>query len=789
VMTGSASVASIYGVTVTVSDGVDTASASFSWAVSAPSVSADSPSLVAGGTVTVSWSGIATPTATDWISLVPAGAADAAYIAYWFTTGTTAGSRVVTLPEAIVSGTYELRLFAQNTLRRLAVGSPLTISGPALTAGPASLTAGATVTATWSGIAVPTSTDWIAFVPTGSPDAAYVAWGYTGGTSSGSRGLSLPPTVSPGTYELRLFAHNSLQRLAVSNTVTVLPTILTAGPGSVPIGGTLTATWSGIGGPTATDWVVLTPTGAADTTYVAWGYTGGSSSGSRSLTVPSTVAPGTYELRLFAKNGFQRIAVSNSITVQPPTITASPAAVAAGGALTVTWQGHGGATDWLALVPVGAADTSYVAWAFATGRTTDGTVFPIPAGLAAGDYEVRFFANNSWQRLGVSNPVTVMAPAPSLTASPVGSTPGGTLTVSWQDIAAPTALDWIGLYTAGAADTGYITRWYTSGRATDRTPRTLPANLGSGEYELRLFTNDSLTRLTTSNRFTVAAGPSVSASPLAVAAGATLTVNWAGIDTPTATDWVTLIPLNGLDNSYVVWSYTTGASSGSLNLVLPASVPSGTYEVRLFAQNVFTRLAVSNIVTVGPTLSMTPAAIASGGTATVSWAGIVAPAATDWLALVPLNAPDASYVAWSYTSGLAEDRMLFVLPSTVPQGLYTLRFFAHNTTTRLAISDVVSVTGPGPSLSVSPATAVAGGALNVSWNALAAPTPLDWIGVYSVGADDGSYLTQLLTNGSASGNTSVSLPAVVATGPYELRLFSNGTFTRIAVSNGFTVKP
>jgi hypothetical protein len=79
--------------------------------------------------------------------------------------------------------------------------------------------------------------------------------------------------------------------------------------------------------------------------------------------------------------------------------------------------------------------------------------------------------------------------------------------------------------------------------------------------------------------------------------------------------------------------------------------------------------------------------------------------------------------------------------------------------------------------------------LTVSWNAIAAPTALDWIGVYAQGAEDGNYLTQVLTNGAASGSTSVSLPAVVATGPYELRLFSNGTFTRITVSNGFAVKP
>jgi hypothetical protein len=74
-------------------------------------------------------------------------------------------------------------------------------------------------------------------------------------------------------------------------------------------------TWSSVAVPTATDWVVLVPTGAPDTNWVAWKYTTGTASGSMSVTVPATVAPGTYDLRLFADNGWKRLAVSNGVTV------------------------------------------------------------------------------------------------------------------------------------------------------------------------------------------------------------------------------------------------------------------------------------------------------------------------------------------------------------------------------------------------------------------------------------------------------------------------------------------
>ena len=410
---------------------------------------------------------------------------------------------------------------------------------------------------------------------------------------------------------------------------TVVPVILTGSPATVLPGGTVTATWAGLGTPNTTDWIGLVPTGSPDTAYVVWGYTTGASTGSKDLTLPSAMASGTYELRLFFKDSVKRLAVSNTITVPAATLTASPATVAPGGTLTVSWQGMGtpSASDWLALVPLGASDQSYVAWVFSTGRSSDSTLFVLPATLPAGSYDVRLFANNTFKRLATSDGVTVTAPGPTLAASPVATAPGGTLTVAWRNIAAPTATDWVGVYAAGTADASYLTRFYTNGRASDRTLFLLPTDLVPGSYELRLFANDTMTRLATANAFSVATGPSLTGSPVAVAAGGTLSINWAGIAVPTATDWVGLMPLNASDASYVAWSHTTGAASGSLGLAIPESVPAGTYELRLFTQDTVQRLAVGNLVTVGPTLIMSPTSVAPGGTVTVTWAGISTPTA------------------------------------------------------------------------------------------------------------------------------------------------------------------
>jgi len=91
---------------------------------------------------------------------------------------------------------------------------------------------------------------------------------------------------------------------------------LSVSPTSVAAGGTVTATWAGIPNPTATDWLGLYVQGASDTAFLAWRYTSGTASGNVPFVIPSTVAAGTYELRLFSNDGFTRLATSNTFTVR-----------------------------------------------------------------------------------------------------------------------------------------------------------------------------------------------------------------------------------------------------------------------------------------------------------------------------------------------------------------------------------------------------------------------------------------------------------------------------------------
>ena len=102
-----------------------------------------------------------------------------------------------------------------------------------------------------------------------------------------------------------------------------LEATLTVSPTTVTGGGSITASWNGIAAPSAGDWIGLYTLGSSNTAFITWIYVscsmtpgGASAAGSCPLTVPTTVAPGTYQLRLFSNDGFGLLATSNILLVQ-----------------------------------------------------------------------------------------------------------------------------------------------------------------------------------------------------------------------------------------------------------------------------------------------------------------------------------------------------------------------------------------------------------------------------------------------------------------------------------------
>ena len=120
-----------------------------------------------------------------------------------------------------------------------------------------------------------------------------------------------------------------------------------------------------------------------------------------------------------------------------------------------------------------------------------------------------------------------------------------------------------------------------------------------------------------------AAAVTLDASPASVAQSSTVTATWSGIVNPTATDWIALAPVGAAIGTYPDWVYVSctktagsAAASGTCSFVVPSWISNGTYELRLFANNVFTLLATSNPFTVGPSNSPVVTIAVTDATAT-----------------------------------------------------------------------------------------------------------------------------------------------------------------------------
>jgi hypothetical protein len=93
------------------------------------------------------------------------------------------------------------------------------------------------------------------------------------------------------------------------------------------------------------------------------------------------------------------------------------------------------------------------------------------------------------------------------------------------------------------------------------------------------------------------------------------------------------------------------------------------------------------------TLSATPLTVQAGTSATVTWAGISAPAASNFVTLAVPGTRDNSYVHYQRTQGQAAGSMAFAVPAATPAGTYEFRLYPDDTYTRLATSPPVQVIG------------------------------------------------------------------------------------------------
>ncbi len=549
----------------------------------------------------------------------------------------------------------------------------------------ASYPTGATVSVTFAGLPGAAG-DWIAIAEDGTPNPSYVKFLYTGGAVAGTLQFS---GLSGGTYRARAFSNNTYDLLRESAAFTVGaagPRSVSTSASSYLAGATVEVSFANLAG-YAADWIAIAEDGSSHTDYVQFQYTGGATNGTISF---SGLSGGTYRARVFKNNGYEIEAESQAFTIAPggvPSVASDVPSYVAGGTVTASFANLAGyAHDWIAVAQIDTPPTSYVRFAYTNGATGGVLSFD---GLSGGTYVLRAFKNNSYTLQAESAPFTIaQAGVPAVTADRGSYGAGDTIVITYSGLVGYTT-DWIVITGDGAPATSYIRFTYTGG-ATSGTVSF--SGLSSGTYRARAFLNNGYTLQAESAPFTIETGtlPSVTTDALSYAAGASVTVHFAGLAGYTG-DWIAIAESGSSATSYLKWAYTGGAQQGDLTF---SGLAGATYRVRAFRDGGYDLQAESASFTVA---TNTPAAIAAsaavyvpGAQVVINYAGLLG-YSTDWIAVALDGAPLTANIAYLYTSGAQQGAATF---SSLPPGHYRARAFANNSYNLQAESAAFSIASP-----------------------------------------------------------------------------------------------
>lgn len=545
--------------------------------------------------------------------------------------------------------------------------------------------------------------DWLALAAVGSPDTTYIKWTYVGaGVTDRTWTVAMPSTA--GLYEFRLYRDNSNVRAATSPPVTVDPAFNPA-----PVATSLSPARAIAGGAA----FVLSVNGShfTSTSVVRWNGSDRATTFVSATQLQAAIgaaditAVGTAQVAVFTPSpgGGTSAALPFGIG-SAPSIAVSTTSVAPGASVTATLvDGLGGGSDWLALAAAGSPNTSYVQWVY-VGAGVSSRTWTVTMPSTAGTYEFRLFLNGGYTR-GATSPTVSVASGPNPVPVLASTTPSTTIAGT-------------GALTLTVRGSGFapasVVRWNGSDRATTFVGSTelraaIPAGdvAAAGIAQVTVFSPAPGGGLSAPAPFTItAATATLAVSATSVAAGASVTVTltngYGG-----AGDWLALAATAAPNNSYLAYTYLgAGATTKTWTVSMPMTA--GTYEVRLFLNNGYTRAATSPAITVttaigsGPELSVSATTAAAGSAVTVTLTDGYGGAA-DWLAFAPTSAPETSYLKYTYVgAGVTTRTWTVTMPTTA--GTYEFRLFPNNGYVRAATSPAITVTvGPVPEATVSAA--------------------------------------------------------------------------------------
>lgn len=459
--------------------------------------------------------------------------------------------------------------------------------------------------------------DWIAQYTPGSPSNPWIgAWKYVP--------LPRPATVTmtapgaPGAYELRLFANSGY-------TVIGSCTFQVASSSALSIGD-VTLLEGNAGTASANFAVTLVPT-SSGTVTVNWGTANGTATEPSDYLLGSgalTFAPGegtktiavavngdtsaeadetlfvnlTGAIGASVSDGQGRATITNDDLAQPLTCPSSP--VAASASYTTTVNGGVSAKDWLAQYTPGSPNTPWIGtWKYVPLPRPATVTMTAPA--TGGAYELRLFANGGYTVIGSCTLQVAASPAVSVGDVTVTEGNSGTVNADFTVTLSPVSsvavsVNWATANGTATAGSDYVegsgsltfapnesTKAVTvvvSGDASSETNETFFVNLTGTSGAI---VSDAQGQGTITNDDVVPPALTCPTSPVAANGSYTTTVN-AG---SSAKDWVAQYNPGAPHNPWIgTWKPVPLPRPAVVTMTAPGTA--GTYELRLFANNLYT---------------------------------------------------------------------------------------------------------------------------------------------------------------------------------------------------------
>jgi len=363
-------------------------------------------------------------------------------------------------------------------------------------------------------------------------------------------------------------------------------------------GQNIVVTYSAMSG-AKSDWIAIAHPSDPATSYEAWQYTGGGTSGTMTFTAPA-LGSGTYEARAFydwygtASYTIQQRSASFTFSggAASPTLAATQSSYAFGASVPINYSGFSGSTtDWIAIYVPGAADGNYVAWQYTGAEGAGNSGQLVFTGLATGTYEARYHADwngtHSFATFAVSPQFTIGTQT-SITTDHTTYGTNQSITATYSNMPGA-AGEYVAVSVAGSPASSTIQQFPTNGQMNGSQ---VFSPLAMGSYEARAY--NASNAIIASSTFTVG-GTGVTTDKSSYAAGDAVTVTYTGMP-GNAQDWIGISVAGSGAASYVQYQYTGGAMSGT---AVFTGLPTGTYEARAYYNNSYTVSARSAPFVVG----------------------------------------------------------------------------------------------------------------------------------------------------------------------------------------------